>query len=334
MKRCPYCLNEINEVLQGRGAASVYLCKSKECGVEIHRDFVEAKNLPRISVGMVGFSGHGKTVFITSLFYLLKHMCGIWDNYYYLTMDDYTLKVISTHVPMFEEDSKLPDSTPENFPSPALIRFHKVPGFGDSFLSIYDTAGEVFESPEKISDHGRFVAYSEFVLFNISIDDCGRNWPDRLHKLLDTYVQAVYGRLRVELKKKQHLIVVLTKADALLQTDKAKMFSETLCHYINNGSFKSYTTLERDLNLRRLRRTSMAVREWLKEKKCGGFIAAAQDNFKSVEYTVVSSTGAAPIGNMLATKLNPEDPKRVLDPFLWIQEKIHNKSFFARLFRG
>ena len=166
-----------------------------KCNSEIYRDFVEKAKIPRTTVGLVGFTGHGKTVYLTSLFYLLKFFKRrmIWrENFSWLSLDDNTHRIMFKHVPLFEE-SHLPEGTPANFPHPSLIQFSKVPFFGDHFLSIYDTAGSVFEETARITDLGRFVAQSEVVLFVISIPDCGGRWADNMERLLETYINAVYN---------------------------------------------------------------------------------------------------------------------------------------------
>ncbi|MBU1261569.1 hypothetical protein KKG61_07375, partial [bacterium] len=200
MIRCPYCLTNVDPNLTNQG----YLCPNKECNAGIYRDFVEKPKIPRATVGLVGFTGHGKTVYLSALFYSLKHLKRnhTWgENFNWVTLDENTHKIMYVDVPKLEEESKLPDGTPENFPHPALIQFDQIPFFGDYFLSFYDTAGRVYESSEKITDMGRFVAYSEVVLFIISIKDCDRSWADHIEGLLDTYIHAVYNYLRIDLKK-------------------------------------------------------------------------------------------------------------------------------------
>lgn len=327
--RCPYCLKEIS-----LNEAQTYKCSNPDCGEYIPRDFVEKREIPRATVGLIGFRGHGKTTYITSLFYLLKFFKTKWEGYYFLTLDDHTGNIIYEHVPQFEEKSSLPDGTPANFPRPALIRFYKVPYFKDYFLSVYDTGGEVFTRTEQIMDQGRFVAHSDTVLFIFSINDLGERWSDNIEKLLDIYIRAVYDKMRVDLKKRQHLIIVLTKADTLKNTTPEKQLSEELINYLDTGTYLEYLLIDDKYINKKLKYYSRIIRNWLKEKGCQGFISAAEDNFKSVEYTIVSSTGAAPVGKKLAKKLEPQDPKRVLDPFLWILEKNRPKKLLEKLFGG
>jgi hypothetical protein len=206
--------------------------------------------------------------------------------------------------------------------------------FKNCFLSFYDTAGRVYEDIERITEMGRFVARSTVVFFIVSLRDCGQNWGNTMESLIERYINAVYDRLNLNLKEKQHLIVVLTKADILEELPRE------LKKFLLAGSYKWYA-LEGNNNmglirskLKELKNLSVALKRWLESKGCGGFTRLADQRFRSVEYTIVSSTGAAPVGDMLATKLDPEDPKRVLDPFLWALEKNREKGLWKRIFGG
>lgn len=316
--RCPYHLG----LVEVSGIRSSIHCP--ECGTLIPRDFIEKTHIPRVTVGLIGFSGHGKTVYITSLFYLLKFLQAQWPSYYLRTLDDHTYKIFFENIPTFER-SELPESTPVNFPLPALIFLGNLPHFGDWFFSFFDTAGEVFEAATTITNEGRFVAHAEVILFLISIPDSGEDWPDRIQALVDIYIRAVYGQLGLDLKKRQHLIVVFSKGDLLLDREAAV----TGNFLMSGGSYQNYTHLEHKLS--ELSEISQNLRTWLEGSGGQGLVNLCQDNFKSVEYTIVSATGAAPVGNRLVTTLQPDDPKRVLDPFLWIMLKTKRPGFWKRI---
>ena len=66
--RCPYCLELTKPTLEKKDNRLVYVCSNPNCKMEIARDFVEKPKVPLATVGMVGFPGHGKTVYVTSLF--------------------------------------------------------------------------------------------------------------------------------------------------------------------------------------------------------------------------------------------------------------------------
>jgi len=337
MIRCPYCLRRVRPGLNVVGNDTIYKCPGEQCGKAIHRDYIEktGRYWLRGSIGLVGFTGHGKTCYLTSLFYLLKYLKRIdtWgEEFTWETLDKNTNRIMYEHVSDFEKESKLPPSTPANFPEPALIKFEDMPFFGNFFLSFYDTAGIVFRDIERITERGRYVAHCEVVLFIISMIDCGETVADMantMEKLLDTYINAVYNHLRVDLKKNQHLIVVLNKADEI-----STQLPYELSRFLQAGSYKWYRTNNVKSKVKELENKSGIIEQWLKQRECGGFTRLAKRRFRSVEYTIVSSLGARPAGDYLTTELKPEDSKRVLDPLYLALEKIRPKGLWEKVFGG
>ena len=326
--RCPYCLMPTRPQLENRNSKSVYLCQWPDCGAEIPRDFVEQPKIHRAIVGLIGFSGHGKTVYITALFHLLQAMQNKWEGFYCRSLDHYTIKSFHDRIHRFKE-GQLPESTPANFPLPSLFHFHAVPYFGEGYLSFYDTAGEIFEDSQLIPQQGRFLANSDIAIFIVSIGDSGEQWPTRLEELLDIYLNGVYNAMHTDLKARQHLIVVFSKSDTLIGQVPPEI--EEL---LMKGSYPWYAGfLSGEEMITRLEQSSNDIRRWLEKQGASGFVKKAADYFKSTEYTVIASTGAAPAGDRLVAKLTDEDPRRVLDPFFWTLAKTRPRTFWHRIFR-
>lgn len=319
--RCPYCFEKMEPEKAIEGINVNYKCsKNNET---IPREFIEKGNIPKTSIGLVGYTGHGKTVYITSLFFLLKELQNKWgDDYYLSCLDDNTSDVMYVRIPKFKK-GELPDSTPINFSSPALIFFRNIPYIGDYFVSIYDIGGGVFERSRGITEQGRFIAYCDTVLFIMSIYDSGENWIDRIHQLLNNYHRSAYGDLGIKLSKKQNLIVVLTKADLLIENNV--QLTPELSDYLNNTEHNPENIIKNRTEI------SNRIRKWLISMGCRGFVNMAKDNFKSVEYTIVSATGAAPVGRNLAHNIDQNTPKRVLEPFIYALDK--NLGLLKRLWR-
>lgn len=326
--RCPYCLELTKPKLEKKDNRLVYVCSNGNCKMEIARDFVEKPKIPLATVGMVGFPGHGKTVYVTSLFYLIQILGNIWGNYHCRGLDNHTIKDFYQRIDLFKK-GQLPQSTPANFPSPSLFYFSGIPYFTDWFFSFYDTAGEVFEDSQRITQAGRFVAYADVVVLLLNINESGEEWSVTMERLLDTYIKGVYDYLHVDLRKRQNLVVALSKADMLV--GKLPDDIET---FLRSGTYEWYTNGQNRRRLiDKLHQCSCNVKTWLQQQGCGGFVSKARSNFKSVEYTLISATGAAPVGDQLAALPVPEDPKRVLDPFFWILEKTRPRHWWQRLFQ-
>lgn len=122
--KCPYCFKEIRYKKRVSGMRQIYYCTS--CKSEIHRAYVEFPEIPVTRIGFVGYTGHGKTVYTTSLFYLLQSIDLYWEDFYFETLDDFTHEIMYQKVPQLKK-GQLFSGTPINFPEPAFIRLNKLP---------------------------------------------------------------------------------------------------------------------------------------------------------------------------------------------------------------
>ncbi len=103
----------------------IYGCSHQDCGRGINRAYIENVKIPRASVGLIGFTGHGKTSYIHFLFYLLNFLKTYWSEYFFNTLDKHTNDIVYRGIPWLVR-GELPDSTPVIFPAPALIYFHRI----------------------------------------------------------------------------------------------------------------------------------------------------------------------------------------------------------------
>lgn len=324
--RCPYCLTTSTAPHINAQTGS-YECPN--CRSVLPKGYIEHKKVPRATVGVVGFSGHGKTVYLTSLFSELSKLSNHWQGYYFRCLDDYTHRILYEQVPLFQS-GVLPDSTPANFPSPSLIKYANIPGYSDAYLGYYDTAGEVFNDADNITRTGYFVAHADAILFILSIPDCTRDsLDDDLSRLLDTYIRAVEDYLKITLKEHQELIVILTKGDLIPN------LPHTLQDWLNHGGMASYLQPLTEHRLE-LNYISMTLESWLREDlQCNRFVNMAYEYFKEVRFTIVSSTGRDKDG-----KQNSWEPLRVLAPFIWVLEfcvgnpetKSPRRGLFKKIF--
>lgn len=305
---CPYCLSQVKFV-----NLTPYVCAS--CKSTIPRGYVEDKIAIHKSVGIIGFTGHGKTVYLTSLFDSLSKLSAHYSNFYFRSLDDFTHNLLYVKVAKFRK-GVLPDSTPANFPNPALINFNNVPVYNNSYVSFYDTAGETYANVEQIHRNGIFVQQSNTLFFVISISDV-ENVDDSLSMLLDTYIRATYDTLGVNTKE-QNLIIILTKADKI-------NLSHELKEYLSEGTVDWYYN-DMESKIFDIHSTSFVIENFLTEDlKCNRFVKMSKDNFKNVYYTVVA---AAPE--------TVNEGLRVLDPFFLLhyireEKKVEKNTFLTRL---
>ena len=144
----------------------------------------------------------------------------------------------------------------------------------------------------------------------VSVPDLGVRVPENMHKLLNTYV---VGMSQLEANTKdQHLVVVYTKAD-----DMAAYFTlhwEDLYSYLITDSMDGLAQLDKYMG--QLRKVSDQLHEFT-DWKARNFINLAQENFRSVTFSITSALGTGPQGRTPIEIV----PWRVLDPLLWMMEK-------------
>lgn len=305
---CPYCHNDVATISD----KSLFRCA--ECKVELHRDFVQKTDVPYISVGLIGDINHGKTAFLTALFYLLNHMPSLWPRFFFNALDEYSHGLLYEKVAEFEKRGVLQGNTGDNFSSPALFKFTNIPIIGDCFISFNDVSGETYKSQTKISGRGRSVAQSDIAIFIVSISDWASQWEFELQKMLDTYVNAAQYRMQINLKQ-QDLIVTLTKGDLL-----SSKLSDELVGYLNEGAIDKYEKVSSSAKI-----GSNDLIRSIFTKQAGGFVNMAEKHFKSVNYTIVSSTGAIAAGVNSIAPIVVSDPKRVLDPFMHLMHCVKSE---------
>lgn len=306
---CPYCLRNI---------ANVPKCPQNDCNQDIppmYREAYSRWRQPAI-LSTVGFSGHGKTVYLAAMLHQLgKRLPRIWPGFFRQGLDMNAINNVKENLALLEE-GKLPESTRKNFPKPSLHKLANMPHFKERQLAIYDASGEAFEADLDTEAHAHFVKNARAVLFLVSLVDLEKPEDENLYRLLQTYILSM-KRMKGELHK-QHLVVVFSKAD-LLQP-RLGDYPEVL----------SYLEKDDDAEIRDVRRymqrmegISQQLAQFLRtDLQADQFLNMATDkkqkHFQGISFCAVSALGSAPIGMTLSEAMRP---KRVIDPLLWVLEK-------------
>lgn len=134
-----------------------------------------------------------------------------------------------------------------------------------------------------------------------------------MQQLLNTYIVGM-GELSGDTKN-QNLIVVFTKADKLVGHFTGKWAD--LATYLIDGSVDALAETETYLD--RMREISDLLHDFTEEElHAHEFINAAESNFKSLSFSIISALGTEPDGAELSVEIVP---RRILDPILWVMEK-------------
>ena len=332
---CPYCVEDIPP----------HSTKHEACTKLKDREFppfyldFHAEECARdpIVLSVVGFSGHGKTVFLCALFdYLDHYLIRVWPNFYNQRLDQESLTTVDTNLALLTK-GKLPPRTVKNFPRPGIFRptylpqtngASKMPPLVDTTFLIYDPPGEAFLTETELVEFASFVKRSDCVLFLVDLLALKDSVPREMAKLLDTYLLGM-RRLGIQ-KRSQHMIVVYTKSDDLkVSVPEFRGFLEEhadLNNYLNERLPPSLANP--DEHLERLEEISKLLEEFTRtDLNAGRFIHEANDWFASVSYTVVSSLGAAPEKFLNEDGVPDEkltvtmSPRGVADPLLYVLAK-------------
>jgi len=311
---CPFCLANVSlkqEKVTGN-PGPIHLCP--DCNEQVPALYAQdIRKYRPVIVSAVGFRQHGKTVYFASLFYTLKKLslARDWPEFYTMGLDEDSLDIVYGNADLLA-DGALPDSTPKNFPRPTMMRVEGVPMQPNCTLLFFDTGGECFERPTQLVQFAGYVRRARAVMLLISVSDL-KDPRAGMQKLLNTYVvgmRELGGRT-----EDQHLIVVYTKADQLAARFKGKW--NDLQTYLRQGSVDYLARTEGYME--RLQAISDRLLAFTgQELHAYEFINAAQANFKSVSFSIISGLGAQPQGARLPVSIVP---RRILDPILWVMEK-------------
>ncbi len=300
---CPYCLKITSTV------------QCPHCKETLPALYIESTSgifpKPPVVFSLVGFSGHGKTVFLASLLYTMDQILpAYWQGFFRQGLDADSVRTVQENLLRLRQ-RELPVATRRNFPRPSLHRLKGVPEFGTRTLLLYDPPGEAFESEAGIERFAGFVSSSTAVIFLVSIEDLQPPAYIDFFRLLETYV---LGLKRLGMwKKRQHLVITLTKVDRLVEQFHNRPF---LLDYFRSRDMHQLTNLVNYIP--NLRRVSLELEGYvandLGARNLVNFCHDRQQ-FASVSFCAVSALGSAPEQGRLVA---PLDPRRVVDPLLWV----------------
>jgi len=310
---CPFCLSEHK---QFQKETIGYTCSN--CKEAVPTKYViDYYKFSPVVLSTIGFRGHGKTVYLASLFHTLRRMDlhTHWPDFYTMALNDHSLDTLDENLKILA-DGYLPDSTPKNFPTPTVVQVGKIPFQADSTLLCYDTGGESFEKVTQIGKYASFIRRSQTVLFLLSLPDLGTTASERVNqmeRLLTVYINGISelgGETNI-----QHLVIVYTKADEWVQSLPAE-YNE-LNEYLSLGTVEGLSNHKN--YMQRLYKISQRLQSLTSNHlKAGSFLSIAKANFASLRFAIISALGSSPVDGELSAQMTP---RRVLDPLFWIMEK-------------
>jgi len=317
---CPFCLARVRFTQQQDNHRVTYRCP--ECHQRVPPMYVERYGKGPVVMNAIGFRGHGKTVYFSSLFYTFAQpeLCQSWSGFYTMCLNEDSLETVNRNRDRLRE-GYLPDATAKNFPSPTIMHIGGIPNYGSRTLLFYDTGGEAFERASQITEYAKFVMRAHTAVFLVSIRDL-QNPAEQMHHLLNTYIIGMTdlgGQT-----KDQNLLVVYTKADDLPeqyagnchpQATQGTWRGFNIQQYLEEGTLEALKELRAYEN--GMRQGSKQLRNFtLDTLRANNFVNLAEQSFRSVKFCAVSALGTRPMedGRLQVAV----EPRRILDPLLWL----------------
>jgi parallel beta-helix repeat protein len=214
------------------------------------------------------------------------------------------------------------------FPRSLVVRLSKIPRTGGSHLMMFDTGGEAFLSVNGIMAFGRYVRRSPAVIWLVSLEDL--TTPDEINDALTVYLQAMAEMAASA--EKQDLIVVLTKGDLLLRSERYPELPTSAGEFL----------LEHELHpcgdsWQKLEQISNDLQRWLLRLGFHQFINRAEDKFANVRYCILSAQGTSAVNGTMEVGLMPRGVlaplfwlwRRHLGPPIWVDTPTGRELFFT-----
>lgn len=304
---CPFCM-------QQHDFSRSYECP--ETGEIIPDDYFDAEPIFLLTVG---FSRHGKTVYVSALTLMLEEISTVWRRVTIDYLDEYTLQAVRT-MRYLDRQAEQPNPSPAAKPRPLLMRINNLPKVGTRNLVIYDVGGELFAKPEELHAYIPALSQVKTCWFFISLRDLYSD--QNINTLGDLFAAYAKSMQRLNAPLSGHkLIAVYTKADEItfdIDIDKY-VLEDPLRDLTNRAALElpSPSAFEWDKYIGNMTEQSRILRSYTERKLRGGaaFIDRAEDAGMEVRFCAISALGAAT--NDKGQMQQQVSRYRVIDPFLW-----------------
>jgi hypothetical protein len=206
------------------------------------------------------------------------------------------------------------------------LLLNHIPKWSKAALTIRDCSGNAFREIDVDLSEATFLLKGPLTLMFISLEDLKNSGGYTMDNLMTSYLNALAmhgARLDREYRK---MVIVLTKTDLFwdrLPDDLLDYIKEDPLWAASREKDKPpqwYSLAEMEFYLAAMTRISQSIEEWICRLAAGRmFVTLARDRNIEIQFSLVSSTGAAPRtqDNILPTGW---EPTRVLDPLLWALE--------------
>lgn len=306
MYTCPFCM-EFHDY-------KITVCPKKNNEVPPSYITDVRRRVPVVFLYTIGYSGHGKTCYLSSLFWTLRHgaINKKWPGFSIIGLNQNTLNDFNDKYVKPLVQSKVPPKTAVAFPTPLILKFQQIPmtGFwgrprsGEMIFVFYDIGGETFQVDKIIKENLPILKRTKTLVFLVNLPKLVENdesITDTLQDLTNTIYLSVEGQT-----KQKNTLICFTRADCMWgKEDIYGPLSEKLNH-----SIPSIEEIPEHFD--RMRKFSNSICRHVADNY-GNFYNMLNNNFNLIRMTSLSSLGCEPKNGEIP-KLAPS---HIFDPILW-----------------
>ena len=312
---CPFCLEEVT------GSRLERKCSS--CQQPIPALYLrDARDLEPMAVQAMGWSSHGKSVFLSALALLLTRMQVVWEDYSWAPGSEETKDAIRDGNRRLES-GLLPEATTIGIDLPCLIMLRGIERWRGRALVYRDCAGEYFDPLSMPVEKVPFLLKAKTLFLIASPTDLAAKRDRTIDMLLHGFLNTLAEHGIDPSKDRRRLVVVLTKGDLIQDLPgplRDYLVKDRVWRTLEEGTpgFR-FDEPAIDRYLSTMREVDRHLREWIERDAHGrNLVRLATQSGLDLCFSLVSATGG-PVreGDSDKRLENRWEPRRVLDPFLW-----------------
>lgn len=305
---CPFCLHSHDD--------TTTKCPNKETVISPEYIRNVKRGIPCVPFFLIGYRGHGKTCFLSSLFYSMKNIIPKKWSSSRAPLDQETLNRIEKDYVEPLEKGLVPQATGSMFPIPFVLKLQKMPltrrrlfkspiiEEGEVNFIFYDIGGEVSKVAEEIKEKLPMINEVKTVTFLINLP-----WTieGKVEDPMGTMAENIFLTMGGNTKGK-NAIVCFSSAHLMWNNKDIYGALSTKISYDDIPSFD-----ELPIYFKKSKEHSNKIKEHIRENY-SHFHNFLNNNFKSVYFTTLSPLGSEAKNG----EIHYLAPWNIINPILWL----------------
>ncbi|MPL97682.1 hypothetical protein SDC9_43874 [bioreactor metagenome] len=310
---CPFCLTKI--MFQ----KDVDICPYCKTNLPIEYVRRSEQSTPCF-VQMVGWSSHGKSVYLQTLTSMIMRLSSIWRNTYIYSPQTNPTLTYTRQVREYLRTGVMPPATHMDIQEAYIMQLLGMERWGNRTIVVRDVAGESFNNLQYSVKYTPYLIHVPTVIMFFSLFDLKES-NFSVDELMNGYIQTFFANDPSLQKKKRTAIITISKADLLLTE-----LSSSISNYLISDPFSNLIQpaemnenpayVDMSQYVQNMHQISEEIKDWIDQSTSGhNLLMLARENNIQLKFSIVSSTGS-PVPDDHKIKIGIR-PLRVLDPLFW-----------------